>query len=93
VIRGIVDQERLERLKEQAGRIAKARGLGLTLAQAAPQLGQYQFGSRRAVAVQEASLELANQQRPRPGFQLPKIGSQLFSGSFNLAGHSGPLAQ
>ena len=48
VIGTIVDQERLDRLEEQSCGIAKARGLGLAVAQAAPQLGQNQFGSSRA---------------------------------------------
>ncbi len=89
VIGAIVDQERLDRLEEQPRRIAEARGLGLAFAQASPQLGQNHFGPGRARAVQQPALELGNQQRPRSGLQLPEIGSQLFGGSFGLAGHSG----
>jgi hypothetical protein len=82
MIRGIVDQEWLERLKEQAAGSPKRADL-IDSAQAAPQLGQYRFGSRRAGAVQEAALSspISN---ARARVQLPKVGSRLFSGSFTF---------
>ena len=45
VIGTVVDQERLDRLEEQPRRIAEALRLGCAVAQAAPQLGQDQFGA------------------------------------------------
>jgi hypothetical protein len=87
VIGAVVDQERLERAEEQPCRVVKAGGFGLAFAEAAPQLCQHHLRSRRAGARQQPALELADQQRPRPGLQIPQIGSQLFCRRGVLAGH------
>ena len=77
------------RLEEQPRRVVDAGGRGAAFAQASPQFGQHEFGPRRAGAVQKSSLELGDQQCPRPRLQRPEVGSQLFRGGIGFAGHSG----
>ena len=68
VIGTVVDQERLDRLEEQSSGIAEARGSGLAVAQAAPQLGQNQFGPGRAVPCNSPRSSSAISNARAPGF-------------------------
>jgi len=75
-----VDQERLERLEEQARRIADARRLLRLGPDRAPQLLQHQLATGHVVAAQLGALELRDQHGA--GFQLktPEIFPQPFDG-------------
>ena len=88
VIGNIVDQERLERLKEQAGRIAKARGLGLahraSCAAARTRPTRLPPGSCRATGRARARQSAT----PAPRASTPEGRLAAFQRSFNLAGHS-----
>ena len=61
--RDIVDQERFERLEEQAREIAGPFGAGI-VAGVAPQFLQHEFRARHVLAAQQAALELGHQQSP-----------------------------
>ena len=65
VIATIVDQQRLERLEEQAGGIADVRGALALFAHGMAQLPQNQIGAGGLLATQYAAFELADQQRTR----------------------------
>jgi hypothetical protein len=87
----IVDQKRLDRLKEQPRWIAETRRLGTAVAQAPSKFREDQFGAGWGGALQHSALELGDQQCPRSGLELPEVDSQLFGGSFGLVGHFGTI--
>ena len=74
----IVDQERLERLEEQAGGIADARDALALLAHDVAQFLQNEIVAGDIVAAQQRAFEFADQQRTRRRRELAQVLPQPF---------------
>ena len=78
--RRVVDQERLDRRKEQALRVAETRQLAAGLARVGAQLFEDHLGARRIFAAQPRALELRRQQGACLGRQLTQVLTQFLVG-------------